>query len=274
MTEIDYLAIGHITQDIIPGGRVTGGTVAYSGRVAAVLGCKTAVVSSAAPDFDWHAALPTVQVKTVPAAETTTFQNIYTERGRIQYLHGRANLITVADVPSTWQRPAIVHLAPLANELESDIVSLFKFSLVGITPQGWLRCWDENGRIYPCTWQAAEQLLPQAGAVILSDEDLPDDAVLARYRQLAPLLVLTQGAKGCTIFIADESRHIPSPSVIEVEATGAGDVFAAAFLIRLQQTAGNPWEAARFANQLAAQSVTQRGLAAKIEHIRNVMGET
>jgi hypothetical protein len=77
---IDYLAIGHITQDIIPGGRVTGGTVAYSGSVAALLGCKTAVLSSAAPDFDWHAALPPSRLKCLPAAETTTFQNIYGEK--------------------------------------------------------------------------------------------------------------------------------------------------------------------------------------------------
>jgi sugar/nucleoside kinase (ribokinase family) len=87
-------------------------------------------------------------------------------------------------------------------------------------------------------------------------------------------MVLTAGAEGCTVFMAGESRHIPAPGVIEVEATGAGDVFAAAFLVRLWQTAGNPWEAARFANELAAQSVTQRGLAAKMEAIKKVLPET
>jgi sugar/nucleoside kinase (ribokinase family) len=274
MTELDYLAVGHITQDIVPGGRVTGGTVAYSGRTAAVLGCRTAVISSAAADFDWASALPGIQVAAVPAAETTTFQNIYTAGGRVQYLHGRANLLTATHVPPAWQRPAVVHLAPLANELDDSIIDLFSYSLVGITPQGWLRCWDKNGRVYPCAWQAAEQLLPQVGAVILSEEDLPDEATLVRFRELARLMVLTAGAEGCTVFMAGESRHIPAPGVIEVEATGAGDVFAAAFLVRLWQTAGNPWEAARFANKLAAQSVTQRGLAAKMEAIKNALPET
>jgi sugar/nucleoside kinase (ribokinase family) len=271
VTNIDYLAIGHITQDIIPGGRVTGGTVAYSGRTAAMLGCKTAVLSSAAPDFDWRAALPGIQVESVPAAETTTFQNIYAGKGRIQYLHGRAHDITTAHVPPTWQRPAIVHLAPLANELAPNIIDLFGLSLVGITLQGWLRDWDKNGRIHPCAWPAAAQVLPKATVVILSSEDLLDETMLNEYRQLTHLLVLTQGAAGCTVFMGDESRQIPAPAVTEVEATGAGDIFAAVFLVRLWQTAGNPWEAARFANKIAAQSVAQRGLDAKIEYIKNVI---
>jgi sugar/nucleoside kinase (ribokinase family) len=289
MSEIDYLAIGHITEDIVPTaivptaivptaivptGRVTGGTVAYAGRTAQVLGCRTAVLTSAAATLDWAAALPGIQVKVIPAAETTTFHNIYTDEGRIQYLHGRANNLRVTDLPSTWQQPAVVHLAPLANEVDVALIDRFSGSLVGLTPQGWLRRWDENGRIHPCPWEAAVYLLPRAGAVILSEEDLPDAALLLRYRELAQLLVLTQGAAGCTVFMAGEQRHLPAPTVPEIEATGAGDIFAAAFLVRLGQTAGNPWEAARFANKLAAQSVTQRGLPAKIEAIRNVMGET
>ena len=43
------------------------------------------------------------------------------------------------------------------------------------------------------------------------------------------------------------------------DATGAGDVFAAAFFVRLLETR-DPWEAARFANRVAAVSVTRPGL--------------
>jgi sugar/nucleoside kinase (ribokinase family) len=45
----------------------------------------------------------------------------------------------------------------------------------------------------------------------------------------------------------------------EVDGTGSGDIFAAAFLVRLYHTR-DPWEAARFATQLAARSVTRVGL--------------
>lgn len=268
---IDYLAIGHITQDIVSTDRVTGGTVAYAGRTAAVLGCKTAVFSSASSDFEWQTALPNITVHTTPSPTTTTFENIYTDDGRIQYLHQRAQPLTAATIPLHWQRPFIVHFAPVANEIEGDMIPLFGNSLIGMTPQGWLRQWDKNGRIAYRPWEAATQLLPLAGAVILSEEDLPDTNLLTHYRSLSQLLVLTQGENGCTVYTPSESRHIPAPSVTAVESTGAGDVFAAAFLVRLWQTEGNVWEAAHFANKLAAQSVTQVGLPAKMDSIKKVL---
>ena len=44
-----------------------------------------------------------------------------------------------------------------------------------------------------------------------------------------------------------------------MDATGAGDIFAAAFFFRLHTTR-DPWEAARFATLVAANSITRRGL--------------
>jgi sugar/nucleoside kinase (ribokinase family) len=54
-------------------------------------------------------------------------------------------------------------------------------------------------------------------------------------------------------------RRFRPPQEQEVDPTGAGDIFAAAFFTRLYLTR-DPWEAARFANQVAATSVTRRGL--------------
>ena len=45
-----------------------------------------------------------------------------------------------------------------------------------------------------------------------------------------------------------------------LDPTGAGDVYAAAFFVRLRETR-DPYEAGRFATQLAAVSVTRPGLA-------------
>ena len=57
-----------------------------------------------------------------------------------------------------------------------------------------------------------------------------------------------------------QRRDFKAPLVEEIESTGSGDIFAACFFIRLFQTR-DPWEAARFANQLAAASVTRIGLS-------------
>ncbi|MCA9976313.1 MAG: carbohydrate kinase family protein, partial [Anaerolineales bacterium] len=153
----------------------------------------------------------------------------------------------------------------------SEFVRRFPNSIIGLTPQGWMRRWDENGRVYAQNWAAAREILPLAAAVIISEEDLLDDAMLVQYQEWSRLLVLTQGRQGCTVFFGNDVRQISAPRVPEVEFTGAGDIFAAAFFIRLWQTDGNPWEAARFANQVAAESVTQPTLMQKMERIRQLL---
>jgi len=124
-----------------------------------------------------------------------------------------------------------------------------------------MRGWDQAGRVSYCQWEEAEPLLARADAVVLSEEDVAgDETLVARYASQARLLVVTQGAAGCTVYMAGQPRHFPAPAVHEVSPTGAGDVFAAAFFVWLQRQ-GDPWMAARFANCVAARSVTRVGLA-------------
>lgn len=272
MTLFDYLTIGHVTRDRTQTGYATGGTVAYAGRTAQALGCRTAVVTSAGPACDLAAAFPQITVKNVPAAHTTTFENQYEAEGRRQRLEQVACPLGAEDVPAGWQRSAIVHLAPVAAEVDPALVTLFSNSLVGLTPQGWLRGWDAEGRVHAQAWAGARETMPLAAAVIVSEEDVPDPALLDAYRQWARLLVVTRGAAGCTVYLGEESGEFAAPVVAARDVTGAGDIFAAAFLIRLYQTRGNPWEAATFANEIAAQSVTQPDLASKIAHLEKVRG--
>jgi sugar/nucleoside kinase (ribokinase family) len=74
------------------------------------------------------------------------------------------------------------------------------------------------------------------------------------------VLVATQGRDGCTVYAAGQRKQVPAPTTPEVDPTGAGDIFAAAFFTRLSVSC-DPMAAAQFANCLAARSVTRRGLA-------------
>lgn len=273
MSEIDYLIIGHITRDLTPAGTYkVGGSVAYSGRMATALGCRTAAITSAASAFNLPRALPDVQVYCVPAGQTTTFENIYLPHGREQVIHTVASPLTLADIPAGWREAAIVHLAPLAQEVDPALVHCFAHSVVAMTPQGWMRCWDAAGKVFPCEWALAEVVLPYTDAVIISNEDLADEAMLHRFRQAAPLLVMTQGPAGCTVFAGDEVRRFPTEVTTEIDLTGAGDIFATAFFIQLQRTGGDPWKAARYANRIAAYSITRPDLETKVKYVARQVG--
>ncbi|MDJ0757066.1 MAG: PfkB family carbohydrate kinase [Ardenticatenaceae bacterium] len=263
-TAIDYLVIGHVTRDKVPEGYNPGGTVTFSGRLAQALGCRTAVVTSARPDYDLSEIMAGMAVHVVPAEEDSIFANIYQGNNRVQILSGRADDITAADIPPQWRRPAIVHLGPLTNEIDPDVIDLFPNSLIGVTPQGWMRRWDDTGRVFATPFPAEEEILGKADAVVISEEDLLDEAMFDRYVAWSKLLVMTQNYAGCTVFFDGRQHAIPAPQIELVEPTGAGDIFAAAFFVELWRNDGDPIKAAEFANHVAAHSVTMVDLDKKV----------
>lgn len=258
--ELDYLVVGHVTRDLKDGDFTLGGTASYAARTARALGCRTGIITSASPDLDLSRGLDSVLIARCPASTTTTFENIYTAAGRRQLLHTVAETLSPALAPPDW-KAAIVHLGPVARECDPALVNSFGDAFIGVTPQGWMRRWDQDGRVSCCRWEEEEEVLARADAVVLSEEDVAGDTnLITQYAARARLLVVTQGPAGCTVFTAGQSRHFSAPAVQEVDPTGAGDVFAAAFFV-WRQRGRDPWTAARFANCVAACSVTRTGLS-------------
>ncbi|PWH13088.1 MAG: ribokinase [Anaerolineae bacterium] len=256
---VDYLVIGHITVDLTPAGPVLGGSAVYSALTARALGLRVGVVTVRGNEIGLKE-LEDIPVVSGEAQYSTTFENIYTPAGRTQYIRRVAPKIDFALVPEAWQRAKIIHLAPVAQEVESTLPPGFRPTLLGLTPQGWMRMWDKSGLVHPCTWANADTALPMAGAVVFSVEDVgSDEELIEHYAHLGRLLAVTEGIAGARVFWHGDSRRLRAPKVNEIDATGAGDVFAAAFFVRLLETR-DPWEAARFANCVASISVTRPGI--------------
>jgi sugar/nucleoside kinase (ribokinase family) len=268
---IDYLAIGHVCRDLAPGGHVTGGAVAYTTAVARALGCRAGIVTSAAPGETFPDVARNVAIQAVDAAATTIFENVYDGGHRRQVIHAVAGDLSADHVPPLWARAPMVHIGPIANEIDPAIITLFSNSIVCAAPQGWMRRWDERGRVYQVEWETAAEVLPLAAVTVLSTEDLAEPSLAVTYAGMARLLVVTDGPNGCMVYYDNEARAFAAPSVQVTDLTGAGDTFAAAYLVRLFQTDGDVWEAAEFANRVAARSVTRRGLAAKAEAIHQML---
>lgn len=270
----DFLAIGHVTRDIHAGGSFTlGGTVTFAALTAYHLGLAAAVVTCADGDLiaELSAHLPGIGLAVRQSQATTTFENRYARGFRTQYLRARAEEQQIEDVPERWRGAPVVLLGPLAQELTADFITLFPRHpgvIVAATPQGWLRRWDDDGRVWPAPWSEAERVLPGLDVLVLSHDDLlpfangnrvEADAILAHWSTFVPLLIATDGRQGATLFQHGIPEEFPAYTAHEVDPTGAGDVFAAAFLSHLHRF-GNPRQAVDFANCTASLSVQHTGV--------------
>jgi sugar/nucleoside kinase (ribokinase family) len=256
---IDYLAVGHLSRDLTPSGDLLGGTAAYAGLAAHSIGRQVGILTSCADDVDLQP-LASLAIIRIPAHETTTFENKISGGRRTQWIHGLAGTIEANELPHAWKQSEIVHLGPIANEIDLNLAHMFPESFLGMTPQGWLREWDSEGRIAPTSWEAIIPALRKADAVVLSEEDLVNSGQAAsEMSKHCQTLVLTLGPKGARVYHRGENRLVPVMDREEVDPTGAGDIFAAAFFVHLHATQ-DPWTAADRANQVASESVGARGL--------------
>ncbi len=256
----DFLVIGHVTRDLQENGFTIGGTVTFASLTARNLGQRTAVVTRASPDLELNPLYQGIEVLRLPSPATSTFQNVYSVNGvRTQYIRAVADPIRAEDIPLAWREAKVVLLGPLTNELEGGIARIFPHSLIGVTPQGWMRHWDEDGRVFPKPWEDAAKVLDYARVVVFSEDDVQrDESVIQTYARQAEILVVTMGARGARVYHRGEMRHFPAFETIEVDPTGAGDVFAAAYLIELARS-GDPYAAAHFANCVASFVVEKPG---------------
>jgi sugar/nucleoside kinase (ribokinase family) len=276
--QLDFLALGHVTRDVgsadQPDDFTLGGTVTFAALTASRLGLAAAVVTCADDVVAerLRTALPDVALHVRPTTQSTTFANTYHHGFRTQYIYARGDDLSVEDIPADWLEAGIVLLGPLAQELRPEMITTFprhKDQILAATPQGWLRRWDADGRVWPTPWQEAEQMLPALDVLILSHDDLlpfvdgariEADAILERWSHSVPLLVATDGRHGATLFDHGKARQFPAYPAREVDPTGAGDVFAAAFLTHLYRY-GDPAQAIDYANCTAAFSIEQVGIA-------------
>src|SRR5437899_2194392 len=123
------------------------------------MGARVGVHTSAAYEPGLIDTLGGVLVARIPAEFTTCFVNEYVAGKRRQTIESVAEKLTYEQLLPEWRNPPVVHLGPLNQELDSALVSRFPRSLVGVTPQGWMRAWGEDGLVSPVDWADADRVL-------------------------------------------------------------------------------------------------------------------
>jgi len=265
LVEIDrphFLSIGRICFDVQGEGRILGGSAAYSAILARNLGYRSAIVTSAGQDFPQDTFPYDILLKIQVGEVTTTFINHPTQHGRDQFVGSIASPIEPVSIPESWLESDIVYLCPILNDFDPDIINCLRPALVGVAPQGWMRTVGNRGRVYKRRFEELEMVVPQADVVIVSEED-PCLEDLQKLTQHSHILVVTRGRNGADLFWqwGRYHKHIPAFGREEIDETGAGDVFGAAFLLRYEETK-DAVESALFASWMASFVVQGRGTKA------------
>ncbi|MGD9890790.1 MAG: PfkB family carbohydrate kinase [Dehalococcoidia bacterium] len=259
----DFVVCGNVTRDQTPDGWVSGGTAVYAAAVARGLGRRVGVVTAAPADVVTAGLAAEIAVARADAPEATSFENIYTADGhRVQYLPAVGTAIPPETLPTAWADARVVLLGPVYHEVTPALAARFSGS-VGVCAQGFLRRTDADGRVTlmaPDAWDALP-VLRRTRVLFLSEEDLAGAAgraVPPAWLTTVPVVVLTAGRRGAKIHMEGRWWSVPAAPVDEIDPTGAGDSFAAAFMVA-QDEGADPIDAARFAAAVAGLSVETRG---------------
>lgn len=271
----DYLVVGHICADLQPDGTVVlGGTALYSAITAARLGARVAVltrgvynttvanmnipsIESALSDEIASRISIVVQQADIP----TTFINVYKADRRVQTLPHWAGAIDLRGLPPHWRNANVVHLGPIADEVDPRQASGLTSQFVGATPQGWMRDWPrgKGGPVTNIPLRLPPELLSRLDCVIVSIEEISLSRDVVENVGARRLGVVTMDRNGARVIAGGKSVELPGYKVTVKDATGAGDVFAAGFFMKASDRTISAENAGKFANAVAALSLKELG---------------
>jgi sugar/nucleoside kinase (ribokinase family) len=257
----EFVVVGHVTLDRFGDVVRPGGAALYAAVAAWRLGLSVGILTSHAEDFPLERIPPQIEVVSVPAEATTTFEHDAGTTPRTMRVTTVAQPLGAEDVPEDWRDAPLVLLAPVIDEVDPHVVTAFDGPVVAAAAQGWTRGIDVDGAVAPAEWVPPDFLLGRLQAIFVSTEDVAgqEDAALEWFQRV-PIGVLTAGRMGALLFVNGERYEVSPRPAREVDATGAGDVFAAAFLIEYQRD-GDAWAAAAAASCAASLSVAAEGTA-------------
>jgi sugar/nucleoside kinase (ribokinase family) len=261
-----YLVIGQIVADILPnGGAVLGGTALYSALTAARLGWRVGVLTRGAYGLTVDGvAIPSLDefseelsIIAQEADAPTIFVNEYHAGRRTQTIRRWAGPIDLRGLPPHWRNARVIHLGPVAQEIDPRQTGSLTPEFFGATPQGWMRNWPRatGGHVTLTHLRLPAELLGRLDAVVVSDEEIHLARDVVERVGARRLGVVTLGDQGARILYGGERAELPEFPIKTVDLTGAGDVFAAAFFIRASDRAASAVTAGRFANAVAALSL-------------------
>lgn len=194
----------------------------------------------------------------------------YARRGSAASLYGPADLPEAAIGAAR-----VFHVSGLSQAISPTMRAAVRRGAEMARAAGRLVSFDTNLRLALWTLdearEAADEMVALADIVFPSDDEaaqltgLTDpDAMVDHYLSRgARVVALKRGAEGALVATPDARETIAPAPALPVDATGAGDSFAGAFLAYFLET-GDPMRAGRLAARVAAGTVSGFGAIAPI----------
>ena len=254
----EFLTIGHCCLDKKQNGWAPGGATTYGLRLANQLNIPATLLTSTASDFDFSI-FKEIELINVDTSTTTKFHNQETPNGRQQTVMSVATTLFPSALSDKYKEIPMVHICPIAQEVDISFLDYFSNeTVICLSPQGWLRKWDEQGSVSHIDFKDYH-LWKRANIVVLSQEEIGDNDPI-RIAENFEYFILTKGGEGAVLFHNGQVHEFPVHSVDKVvDTTGAGDVFAAAFLFKIVET-GDAILSMGFASWCAACCVMAEGV--------------
>ena len=239
--------IGHISDDLLPSSHL-GGSVTYAGIVFQKFGFDTTIITKAPPNHPYLQKLSKLNIKVINLerdknSEITSFNNSFNDQGlRTQMVDKIAKSIKLSDLKQYKKliisRPVV--LAPILNEIDVNIISHFynQCDLYLIAQGLFRKTIDQN--LVTFTDMNDRSIFSKVKVTILSYEDLMIKAKV-QEKELnslirdTKLLIITNADKKTDTYT--NGKYFGGVDTYDIgnklsDPIGAGDVFAAAFIIR------------------------------------------
>lgn len=245
--------VGPVTWDLVEDRRVAGGTASYIARMCEAVGIRARMLVPGGEDAPLDA-LAAHEVRRLEGDTLTFRHSTMTVRSaggpsggdeerrvlRLEQACGRT--VRVEDVLADWGEPATLILAPLMPE-DVDVLGFideYPMAEVGLLAQGLQRVVVPDGehtvmnRAQPSS-ALLDALRPNVSVFLSREEvELWPAGALGHLAARCARVVVTEGARGARILDRAGQRSVEVVPAQAVDTTGAGDVFASAFILGLR----------------------------------------
>jgi sugar/nucleoside kinase (ribokinase family) len=194
---------------------------------------------------------------------TTTFTNTEVAGRRRQTLHAWGEQIDLNGLPAHWRSAGVVHLAPVAQEIDTRQVGRLAAGLVGCTPQGWMRQWEPRrlGPVRQIPLRLPPDVIARIDSLVVSASEFVNARDVVEEVGARGLAVVTRGEFGAQVRDRGRVFDIEPYRVRQVDPTGAGDTFAAV-LFAARSLGESAVASVRYAAAAGALKVAGQGVQA------------